>query len=454
MPEKTPTGTGTMERLGAKPRRGWRERVEPGLYRAHRLSCPASGAREPDVNCTCPFQANLPGESGRRYPQNLRAGSLAEALAEKARRQRAARRGPAGSELTVAEFFWDAFLAKSQLRPATKRNYARIFRSYLEPVIGSIPLVQLNEEDLAELVGHLGRVAERRRRATRRRSPDWVRQQLIPLRSALTTAIRWRRIDLSPLQRVDLPDTPPRRPGESDVKDDPKGILSVEQIEGLCRAPWEAGAIEVIARRDESFFRAVYELGLRNSEARGLRWGDIDAGAGKIRIVRQIDPVTADESVTKGKRTRRLPARPELFELLEEWRDLSVRRNGSDPEGYVWQGRDPSRPMPIGLPTQRIGGAQRLAGLVDKQGKPLINLHALRHSRASHLLLAGVPMLEVSRFLGHTSQLVTAETYSHLVPDDEFAEIKALFRRGRDERGRDDGRDGGREDSREDRQAA
>src|SRR5680860_387057 len=113
---------------------------------------------------------------------------------------------------------------------------------------------------------------------------------------------------------------------------------------------------------------------------------------------------------------------------FESWRSFSVERAGSDPDGYVWHGRNINQPMPISLPTRRIGEIQRLAGLVDAMGNPRIVLHGLRHSRASHLLLAGIPMLEVSRFLGHTSQLVTADTYSHLVPDEEFAEIKALFK--------------------------
>ena len=36
-------------------------------------------------------------------------------------------------------------------------------------------------------------------------------------------------------------------------------------------------------------------------------------------------------------------------------------------------------------------------------------------------------MLEVSRFLGHASTLVTANAYAHLVPDEEFAAIRELY---------------------------
>jgi site-specific recombinase XerD len=42
--------------------------------------------------------------------------------------------------------------------------------------------------------------------------------------------------------------------------------------------------------------------------------------------------------------------------------------------------------------------------------------HALRHTFASDLLGAGVPMLKVSRWLGHASIQTTVDTYGHLLP--------------------------------------
>ena len=115
---------------------------------------------------------------------------------------------------------------------------------------------------------------------------------------------------------------------------------------------------------------------------------------------------------------------------MGKWWELAVVQGGADPRGYIWHGRDPDLAMPIALPTRRLAEIQHLAGMVDENGKPFIDLHGLRHSRASHLLLAGVPLLEVSRFLGHTSQLITAETYAHLVPDQEFSKIRALLSKG------------------------
>lgn len=49
-------------------------------------------------------------------------------------------------------------------------------------------------------------------------------------------------------------------------------------------------------------------------------------------------------------------------------------------------------------------------------------LHDLRHSAASHLLRAGVPVHIVAARLGHSTPVVTLTTYAHVLPrDDERA---------------------------------
>ncbi len=413
-----------------RPRRGWRERIEPGLYRAHRVACPATRTRKPGTRCRCPFQAHLPtGRPGRTAPRNLEATTVRDAREEKERRQREARLINSGfkgsARLTVSEFFWNVFLVKQQLRPATRRNYARIFRTFHEPVVGKLRLGQLTGEHVADLVRHLELAERRRRELTKKRNAEWIAQQLVPLQSALSAAARWRRIRDNPLRNIALPTCAPKRIDEIDVREDPKAILSKDQLEQLFEAA-RRGPGE-IAARDESLFRTTYHFALRNSEARGLRWTDVNWSGQHLELQRQIDAVTGEEAQTKGKRSRRPPGAPEIFEQLERWQFESVIKGGADPRGYVWRGEDSRRPMPISLPNRRVRAAQRRAGLLAEDEQPLIVFHGLRHTRASHLLLDGVPMLEVSRFLGHASQLITAGVYSHLVPDEEFQAIKQLL---------------------------
>ena len=54
------------------------------------------------------------------------------------------------------------------------------------------------------------------------------------------------------------------------------------------------------------------------------------------------------------------------------------------------------------------------AGLADRADiAPVPNMHTMRHTYATRLIEAGVPLHEISDILGHDSVLVTARTYIH-----------------------------------------
>ncbi len=46
----------------------------------------------------------------------------------------------------------------------------------------------------------------------------------------------------------------------------------------------------------------------------------------------------------------------------------------------------------------------------------MIRLHDLRHTHATALLLAGVPVHVVSHRLGHASPMITLSVYAHVLP--------------------------------------
>ena len=49
---------------------------------------------------------------------------------------------------------------------------------------------------------------------------------------------------------------------------------------------------------------------------------------------------------------------------------------------------------------------------------PPFGPHALRHFFATRLIQAGVPLIKVSKILGHANTLITQQIYVHLVPED------------------------------------
>jgi integrase len=57
-----------------------------------------------------------------------------------------------------------------------------------------------------------------------------------------------------------------------------------------------------------------------------------------------------------------------------------------------------------------------------------LGLHEGRHSHASMLLAAGVPMKTMSVRLGHGSISTTIDNYSHLMPDAQQVAVEDLDR--------------------------
>ena len=86
---------------------------------------------------------------------------------------------------------------------------------------------------------------------------------------------------------------------------------------------------------------------------------------------------------------------------------------------YVFTAEDG---QPIG--TQTVDG--RFRRLTKTAGVPTIRLHDLRHTHASLMLKAGVPVHVVSRRLGHASAALTLSVYSHVLPTQQ-AEAAAAF---------------------------
>ncbi|MDQ4099507.1 MAG: tyrosine-type recombinase/integrase, partial [Chloroflexota bacterium] len=68
---------------------------------------------------------------------------------------------------------------------------------------------------------------------------------------------------------------------------------------------------------------------------------------------------------------------------------------------------------------------------VRAAGVPRLTPHGLRHTNATLLILAGVPLKVVSERLGHASVAITADVYAHVTVEadrsaaDRIAELLA-----------------------------
>lgn len=72
--------------------------------------------------------------------------------------------------------------------------------------------------------------------------------------------------------------------------------------------------------------------------------------------------------------------------------------------------------------------------VLEKAGLPQIRIHDLRHSFASNLVIAGVPLNVVQELLGHKDINMTM-VYAHLAPNAKRGAVDLLMQRGQEGEG-------------------
>jgi integrase len=99
-----------------------------------------------------------------------------------------------------------------------------------------------------------------------------------------------------------------------------------------------------------------------------------------------------------------------LPQYVSEVIDKHVAEHGTTPDGYLFQGRK----YKLVVRRSYQEDFQRTAAGAGLP--PEFIPHSLRHFYASTALAKGIPITEVSRWLGHGSIEVTHQIYGHLVP--------------------------------------
>jgi integrase len=154
--------------------------------------------------------------------------------------------------------------------------------------------------------------------------------------------------------------------------------------------------------------------GLRQGEALGLRWRDIDLENGVLEVRNQIQMIDGKLQLTglKTERSRRsLVLTLGTVESLKKHKEIIKQiRNAY---GMDWQENDLVFPSIDGSPKQATidfndwKRALRLCGIKSRR------LHDARHTAATLMYDQGVGIEVISRALGHSSSAITSKLYVH-----------------------------------------
>lgn len=293
---------------------------------------------------------------------------------------------------------------RGTVRPSTWLTAESYVRVYLIPALGRRPLARLTAADvetaLASFVRDGRPVRADDKRARRPVSAITARHVRATLRSALADAQRAGRVG----RNVAADARPPA------IEHRPITYLAARDLSRLldATADDELGPLYALAAT----------TGLRRGELLGLTWADVPDG--RMTVRRSMGRVKGngwglgEVKSAKSRRTIPLPARARL--ALETQR--TRQRFAKNAAGSAWQDRH-------GLVfTDSMGRAllpeyvsHRFARDLARAGVPRIRFHDLRHSAATALLAAGVPLVVVSEWLGHSDVSVTASAYAAVVPE-------------------------------------
>lgn len=224
------------------------------------------------------------------------------------------------------------------------------------------------------------------------------------LRRAFQQAFKEERIDANPFDRVGRPKKN-KFHGENYTQEELLTLLHLARGDVIYPAILLAGA-----------------MGLRRSEALGVRWSRIDWEKRTVlldtKIVeyrengkKKVEPV--EEMKNKSSR-RTLPLPDPVVEMLQVQKEHREVYRKMFQGSYNAQYLDYVCVNQLGELLRPSYVTDHFRELIDKYGLRHIRFHDLRHTFASLLINQDVPLINVSNFLGHSDLSTTANIYAHL----------------------------------------
>jgi integrase len=296
---------------------------------------------------------------------------------------------PKFSALTVREWIEHHIGHLTGLRKSTLYDYRSYLKNDIGDHLGDLPLTALSRDDIAEWTQRLLSAGS---------SGKTIANKHGFLSSALNAAVRAGHIPSNPAAGQRLPTS--------------------ERQEMICLT--QDDFVRLLSNITEFWCPLVEFLvasGCRWGEATALKPSDIDRANGTVRITRawkrtydrsgyEIGPPKTKKSV----RTINVPKSVlDKLDYSNEWIFLNKARRPVKGNGFhdrIW------RPA-----------VERTWPSVDRDGNPIIDksvpilrprIHDLRHTCASWLVLASVPLPVVQQHLGHESINTTISLYAHI----------------------------------------
>lgn len=295
----------------------------------------------------------------------------------------------------------DSRVAGGEIAAESKKNIDRVIKDYIEPLridgvaFGKLDLKAVFRSDVKDdlellIVNHL--------KATGKK-PNSIKSYFGHAKHLLAYCKSRGWIECNPLERAKL-------------------VIDHEEVEDKVAPIVQPGVVKaVLAELDKESLthRAMVwlsaETGIRQGEARALKWKDVDIDRGVIHVVGAVKAGTLFIGGPKTKNGRRKIAYGSAFAKLV--RELYMAASDKSPDALVF-------PTRTGNPKSKKT-LQHLAKRIGKRaGVPDWRWGLFRHAFASMQLNgSGKDFRKVSEAMGHHSSEFTEKQYGHTIDIDE-----------------------------------
>jgi integrase len=304
----------------------------------------------------------------------------------------------APSKLTVAEHVrarvtqWEA---AGELSPKTAERYRQLIEGQIVPYIGAKVMQKLRSADVESW--HTALRASGRCDGKGGLSATTIKHAHGLLRKSLDDAVRH---DMA-VRNVAAVQSPPKLEREEIV------ILTGDQVRTVLEGLRGRPLYPIVA--------VALGTGMRRGELLALRWGNVDLDAKVVRVRQALEQTKGglrfkEPKTTAGRRDITLPdaaadaLRDHRRQQLETRLALGLGKLPDDALVFGTAEGEPRSPNAMTLEWKHAAAALG----VD------VTFHALRHSHASQLISARIPITMVSKRLGHASPKVTLAIYAHM----------------------------------------
>jgi integrase len=280
-------------------------------------------------------------------------------------------------------------IVKRTSRPNTYTSYESIVRNYLKPGLGGKCLTKLS---VSEVQTHLDKQLETGL------STRTAQKQKMVLSAALQRAAHEELVIRNVARLVKLPAYKP------------KEIV-----------PWDVKQLQTFLNQaDPDPFYPIFVIlslyGLRESEALGLSWRDIDFERNVIHVRQQLqrhEGAYYYAALKTHAGRRELPLVDTARKILKQ-----VERTNCGPLPDLVFKTSAGNPIDGGILLDAFKRISTSAGL------PIINLHHLRHTAATNLKNIGVPARDTQLILGHAHITTTQQIYQHADKEGQYVAIE------------------------------